>query len=380
MKKIIVATDSFKGSLSAQEASFIIACQARKIYPNAEVIELPISDGGEGLVEVVFNALGGEHKIVRTSDPLGREISAAYLKLPDGSALIEMAGAGGLTLLKPGECDPLRTTTFGVGLMILDAIEAGADPIYIGLGGSATVEGGTGAATALGMLFLDGQGDTIISGGGLAKIHSIDLSGLRELNYCGRFFFLTDVNNPLCGPNGAAEVFGPQKGATRDQVRQLDQGLQNLAGVIARQTGVDLQDTPGMGAAGGFALPFVAFMHAEIRSGIEFVLDLLRFDEHLAESDLVVTGEGRTDAQSAMGKAISALARRARAAGVRVAVISGSIGEGAEKMLTLGVDDLIQATPAGQPLEEALAHAAENLEDAAREYLEGLKLELSRQP
>ena len=373
MKKIIVATDSFKGSLSALQACRIIAGQAERVFPQAKIVQLPISDGGEGLVEVIFNALGGERRIVPTSDPLGREISASYLQLADGSALIEMAGAGGLTLLDPGDYDPLRASTFGVGLMILHAVKNGLDPIYIGLGGSATVDGGTGAATALRIHFLDEMGEKVISGGGLRKVQRLDLSGLRELNYSGKLIFLTDVNNPLCGPNGAAAVFGPQKGATAEQVWQLDQGLRNLADLIESETGLNLQDVPGMGAAGGFALPFVALMGAEIRSGIDFVLDLLKFDEKMVGSDLLITGEGRTDAQSAMGKAISALTRRARAAGVRVAVISGALGEGAEKMLELGVDDLIQATPAGQSLQEALAYAAENLAKAAYDYLGGMK-------
>lgn len=373
MKKIIVATDSFKGSLSALQACRIIAGQAERVFPQAKIVQLPISDGGEGLVEVIFNALAGERRIVPISDPLGREISASYLQLADGSALIEMAGAGGLTLLDPGDYDPLRASTFGVGLMILHAVKNGLEPIYIGLGGSATVDGGTGAATALGMCFLDEMGEKVISGGGLRKVQRLDLSGLRELNYSGKLIFLTDVNNPLCGPNGAAAVFGPQKGATAEQVWQLDQGLRNLADLIESETGLNLQDVPGMGAAGGFALPFVALMGAEIRSGIDFVLDLLKFDEKMVGSDLLITGEGRTDAQSAMGKAISALTRRARAAGVRVAVISGALGEGAEKMLELGVDDLIQATPAGQSLQEALAYAAENLAKAAYDYLGGMK-------
>ena len=373
IKKIIVATDSFKGSLSAPEACRIIAAQAEKVFPQAEIIQLPISDGGEGLVEVAFNALGGERVVVQTCDPLGREIAAEYLKLADRSALIEMAGAGGLTLLNPREYDPLRTSTFGVGLMILDAIKSGANPIYIGLGGSATVDGGTGAATALGIHFFDEMGGKVTNGGGLGSIQSLDLSGLRELSYSGKIVFLTDVNNPLCGPSGAAEIFGPQKGATPGQVRQLDRGLRNLAERIEQEIGMDLKDIPGMGAAGGFALPFVAFMGAEIRSGIDFVLDVLRFDEKLVGSDLVITGEGRTDAQSAMGKAISAVARRAHEAAVRVAVISGALGDGAEKMFALGVDDLVQATPDGQPLEDALAHAAENLATAAYGYLEKLK-------
>jgi len=358
MRKIIVATDSFKGSLSACEACGVIAKQAQIVFPDAEILQMPISDGGEGLVEIILEAIGGERKPIRTTDPLGREITAEYLRLSNGAALIEMAGAGGLTLLNPREYDPLRTSTFGVGLMILDAIKSGANPIYIGLGGSATVDGGTGAATALGIHFFDEMGGKVTNGGGLGSIQSLDLRGLRELSYSGKIVFLTDVNNPLCGPSGAAEIFGPQKGATPGQVRQLDRWLRNLAEQIEQEIGMDLKDIPGMGAAGGFALPFVAFMGAEIRSGIDFVLDVLRFDEKLVGSDLVITGEGRTDAQSAMGKAISAVARRAHEAAVRVAVISGALGDGAEKMFALGVDDLVQATPDGQPLEDALAHAA----------------------
>ncbi len=369
MNKMIIATVSFKGSLSAPEASRIIARQAERVFPQAEILQLPVSDGGEGLVEIVNSTLGGECKLVQTYDPLGREVSVFYLQLADGAALIEMAGAGGLTLLNLGEYDPLRASTFGVGLVILDAIKAGADPIYIGLGGSATVDGGTGAATALGMRFFGSFGERVTSGGGLGQIHRIEINTPRLLDYSGQLVFLTDVNNPLCGPNGAAEIFGPQKGATPEQVKLLDQGLWNLADLIEQEVGLNPKEMPGMGAAGGFALPFVVFMGAELRGGIDFVLDLLKFDEKLVGADLLITGEGRTDTQSAMGKAISALARRARAAGVRVAVISGALGEGAEKMLELGVDDLVQATPEGQPLEEALAYAAENLEKAAFNYL-----------
>ena len=369
LKKIIVATDSFKGSLSASEACRCIAEQAKLAFPQAEIVEMPISDGGEGLVEVVFNALGGERKRVKTSDPLGREITAAYLQLPDGSALIEMAGAGGLTLLDPSEYDPLQTSTYGVGLMILDAIKTGADPIYVGLGGSATVDGGIGAAKALGICFFDEAGAAVINARRLRDVVGVDLGGLRELNYEGKIIFLTDVSNPLCGSDGAAAVFGPQKGATPGQVVELDHGLEHMANLVEGKSGLMLRDLAGMGAAGGFALPFVAFMEAEIRSGIDFVLDSLKFTEKLTGSDLVITGEGRTDAQSLMGKAVSAVARRAHAAGVRVAVISGALGDGAEKMLALGIDDLIQATPIGQPLEEALAHARENLAKAARKYL-----------
>ena len=369
MNKILIAADSFKGSLSAAQACNIIARQARQIFPLAEVLELPIADGGEGLVEIVLQNLSGRLRQIQVSDPLGRPIQAAYALLDSGAAVIEMAAAAGLPLLQKNELDPNKTSTVGVGELILDAIEMGADPIFVGLGGSATVDGGVGAASALGICFLDEWGGVVTSGGGLQEIVAVDLNELRELGYSGKIIFLTDVNNPLCGASGAAAVFGPQKGATTEQVAELDKGLEQFVNLVERESGLSLKDLPGMGAAGGFALPFVAFMRAEMRGGIDFVLDLLKFDQKLVGTDLVITGEGRTDAQSAMGKAISAVTRRAQAAGVRVAVISGALGEGADKMIELGVSDLVQATPDGQTLEEAMSQAAENLAKAAREYL-----------
>ena len=368
MNKILIASDSFKGSLSAAEACNIIAQQGRQRFPQAEVLELPVADGGEGLVPVVLQTLGGRLLTIPVQDPLGRQIPAAYALLESGAAVIEMAAAAGLPLLQKNELDPTKTSTVGVGELILDAIRMGADPIYIGLGGSATVDGGVGAASALGIRFLDEWGGVVTSGGRLNKIVRMDLSGLPTLNYSGKMVFLTDVSNPLCGPSGAAAIFGPQKGASAEQVKELEHSLEQLASLVEHESGLELEDMPGMGAAGGFALPFVAFLGAEMRGGIDFVLDLLKFDEKLVGTDLVITGEGRTDAQSAMGKAISAVTRRSRAAGVRVAVISGALGEGSEKMLELGVSDLVQATPIGQPLEEAMTHAAENLAKAAYRF------------
>lgn len=373
MKKIIVATDSFKGTLSAPEACKIVAQQARQVFPQAEVLELPIADGGEGLTEILMDSLAGELKTIPASDPFGRQINAAYALFPDGSAVVEMAAAAGLPLLDRAELDPARSSSFGAGLLILDAIRSGAEPIFIGLGGSATVDGGTGAAAALGIRFYDQNGNPVTSGGGLQSIQSLDLSGLRELDYMGSLVFLTDVNNPLCGPNGAAFIFAPQKGADQEQVQQLEQGLKHLAEIIESETGLQLQDRPGMGAAGGFALPFVAFMKAQIRGGIDYVLDCLQFDQKLPGTDLVITGEGRTDAQSAMGKAISAVARRAKAQGVPTTVISGALTEGAKNLLDLGVTELIQATPVGQDLPTALANAELNLAAAAKAYFEKLK-------
>ena len=370
MKKVIIAMDSFKGTLTARQACQIIAEESARFFPDAEIIQLPIADGGEGLVDALLGTLDGELVWVDTVDPLGRPMRTSYAMLPDGSALIEMAAAGGLTLVEENKRNPEKTSTYGVGLMILDAVHRGADPILIGLGGSATVDGGIGAATALGMLFENGVGEAIHTAARLAEIEKIEHRAFDELALDGKILFLSDVNNPLCGANGAAAVFGPQKGATQEQVRRLDMGLLHLARRIEDETGLDLVDFEGIGAAGGFALPFVAFAKAKIVSGINFVLDSIKFDEVLAGADLVISGEGRTDAQSAMGKAISAVAQRASQAGVRVAVISGLLGEGAERMYALGVSDMVQATPPDLELADALVNAESNLRNAVRSFFE----------
>ena len=370
MKKVIIAMDSFKGTLTARQACQIIAEERARFFPDAEIVQLPIADGGEGLVDALLGSLDGELVWVDTVDPLGRPMRASYAMLPDGSALIEMAAAGGLTLVEENKRNPELTSTYGVGLMILDAVHRGADPILIGLGGSATVDGGIGAATALGMLFENGVGEAIHTTARLAEIEKIEHSAFDKLALDEKILFLSDVNNPLCGANGAAAIFGPQKGATEEQVGRLEKGLLHLARRIEDETGLDLVDFEGIGAAGGFALPFVAFAKAKIVSGINFVLDSIKFDEVLAGADLVISGEGRTDAQSAMGKAISAVAQRASQAGVRVAVISGLLGEGAERMYALGVSDMVQATPPDLELADALINAESNLRNAARSFFE----------
>jgi glycerate kinase len=373
MKKIIVATDSFKGTLSARQACRVIAEEAAAVFPEAQVLSVPIADGGEGLVDALLASFRGERVGVWTFDPLGSRLRAEYALLEGGAALIEMAAAGGLPLLAENERDPMRTSTFGVGRLILDAVQRGADPIYVGLGGSATNDGGAGAAAALGLRFENGVGQAVTTGGGLREIERIDRLAFDRLGLDGKLIFLVDVKNPLCGPNGAAAVFGPQKGASPEQVRVLDLGLRHLAGVIENAVGHDFSELEGIGAAGGFALPFAAFAGARIVGGIDFVLDRLAFDQKLEQTDLVISGEGRTDAQSTMGKAISEVARRAKRAGAHVAVISGLLGEGAEALKEFGVDDLVQAAPPGQALAEALARAEANLRAASRAYLEGLK-------
>ena len=365
MKRILIAPDSFKGSLSAAQAAEIIAEEAESAFPEAEVLTLPVSDGGEGLVDTVLGLVGGKRHTVSVHDPLMREITAEYLELSNGAAVIEMAAAAGLPLVGVGEHDVMRASTYGVGELILDAIEKGLNPILVGLGGSATNDGGVGAARALALEFWDETGQPIHYAQDFASISRVSLTDRFFMISQHQFMFLSDIQNPLCGPNGASYVFGPQKGATHEQVEALDRGLAHLAEVFEKQTRQDLRSEPGIGAAGGFALPFMAYFHARIISGIDFVLDLAEFDQNLLGTDLVISGEGRTDAQSAMGKVISALARRCKAASVPLVLLSGSVTADAESLKKLGVSEMIAITPQGTPLDQAKAEAENNLRLAA---------------
>ena len=367
MKKLLIAPDSFKGSLSAAQVADIIAEEACQAFPQAEVLTVPIADGGEGLVDVVLSLVPGKRHTVKAHDPLMREIFAEYAELPNGAAVIEMAAAAGLPLLGVGERDVLRATTYGVGELILDAVERGLNPIMVGLGGSATNDGGVGAASAMGMRFLDASKKAVLHAADLLSIESVTVTARIIQPIEHQYIFLTDVRNPLCGLQGASHVFGPQKGATAEQVTLLDHGLAHLAGVIQKQTKRDLRAEAGMGAAGGFALPFMGYFDARIVSGIDFVLDLADFDQKLPGTDLVISGEGRTDAQSAMGKAISVIARRCKAAGVPLVLLSGSVTPDAEPIKQLGVTEMVAITPEGTPIEQAMLEAEINLRLTARD-------------
>lgn len=370
MKKILIAPDSFKGSLSAIQAARIIAEEASRAFPQAEVIQLPIADGGEGLVEAVLAFKGGQRHFLQVHNPMMRPVDAVYGELPDGSAVIEMAAAAGLPLVGEGERDIMRATTYGVGELIGNAVQRGLDPIYVGLGGSATNDGGVGAALALGLEFTDQHGEIVREAAKLIDVFSVRQSTRFAKNRHSQIIFLSDVKNPLCGQTGASHIYGPQKGASADQVRQLDRGLAHLADVIKADRVKDWRNQPGVGAAGGFALPFLAYFGAQLTSGIDFVLDLANFDQQLLGTDLVISGEGRTDAQSAMGKAISAIARRCEASGVPLLLLSGSIAPNAAALLKHGVKEMISITPPGMSLNQALAGAGGNLRLAARKYFE----------
>ena len=325
-QRIIIAPDSFKGCLSAAEAAAAIAEGVRHTCPECALFQIPTADGGEGFTDALLAACGGERLTCSVSDPLGRPVSAAYGILPDGTAVIETAAASGLTLLSPNERNPLLTSSFGTGELIRDALGKGCRNVLVGLGGSATHDAGTGLLAALGFRFLDAGGCELEPcGKNLGRIAAIDrsssLPGLDGI----RFSAACDVETVFYGPGGAAEVFAPQKGADAQAVRLLDEGTARLAGIILKETGFDLRTLPGSGAAGGIGGALAALLGARLESGIDLVLDAARFEERLKDACLVITGEGRIDAQSAQGKAVSGILRRARRAGVPVIAIGGRV-------------------------------------------------------
>ena len=367
MRKILVASDSFKGSLSSGEVAAAVRSAVEETMPGCEVLSLEISDGGEGLVQALAPALGAEFVRSQVHDPLGRSIEAQYA-LKGECAVIEMASASGLTLVAKEERDIMKASSRGLGELMLDALGRGCRDLVIGIGGSATNDAGTGMLSALGWRFLDKSGRTVPDGGGsLEHITRIDNSfadpRLRE----ARFRVACDVDNPFCGPDGAAAVFGPQKGATPQQVQALDKGMRNFARLVREDTGVDLQAVPGSGAAGGVGGALTAFLAAPLLPGAHLVLDALDFDTLASGCDLVITGEGRLDAQSLHGKACHAVLRRCLALGVPVIAICGT-AEDSGALTEAGFKKILPVKPGGQSLEEAMRPdvAAANIRNAIK--------------
>lgn len=365
--KIIIAPQAFKGSLTAEEAARAMQTGVKAAVPDVETVFLPISDGGSGTVRALVEATGGRLVQTTVTGPLGLEVTAAWGILGDGkTAAIEMSAASGLALVPAGKLDPMKTTTYGTGELILAALDAGCTSIIIGLGDSATVDGGAGMAEALGVRLLDEDDRPIPRGGeALSLLHRIDLSRLDPRIAGTRISGACDVTNPLCGPDGAAAVYGPQKGATPDMVAVLDANLGHLAEVLLRDTGGDIGSIPGSGAAGGLGAGLVAFIGAGLQSGIDLVLDAIRFDEHLSGADLVMTGEGRIDFQTAFGKTAAGIARRAQRQQVPVLALCGSLGEGYQKLYECGISALASILPRCLPLDEAMKDAFRLLTDAA---------------
>lgn len=353
--RILVAPDSFKGSLSAREAAEAICQGAERARPGAEIELCPLSDGGEGLSSVLLSALGGSVRAANVSGPMGDRVDAQWVLSSDGStAVIESAAATGLSLVPEGRHDATRTTTFGVGELVREALGARPRTILVGLGGSATTDGGAGMAQALGVK-LDGSGPPI-TGGDLLRVNDVRVEQRDPRLMQVELVALCDVDNPLTGPNGAARIYGPQKGASERQVTELDAALSHLASVVG-----DPGDRPGDGAAGGLGYGLRVFASAHVQSGIDYVLDATRFDERLTRCDLVLTGEGRIDAQSARGKVLSGVCRRSKEAGVPVVALTGAIGPGAAGLLDQGLTACFSICNAPMSEQEARGRAFELL-------------------
>jgi glycerate kinase len=372
--RVLVCPNAFKGSLTAGEAARAIAEGLTRVsmpggLPRFEPLCLPLADGGDGTLETLVEATGGTLHRITVRDPLGRPIEAAWGRLGGeqrATAVIEMAQASGLRLLRPQEYDPLHATTYGTGELMRAALDAGCQTLIVGIGGSATTDGGAGMAQALGVRLLDAAGKDLPPGGAaLARLARIDRSAfawpanMQALVAC-------DVDNPLCGPEGAAAVYGPQKGATPEMIPVLDAALTHYAEVLRTQLGADVADVPGAGAAGGLGAGLLAFCHATLRPGTEMALDATQFDARLRECGLVITGEGRLDAQTVRGKVVAGVTRRAQAAGVPVVALAGSLGEGAEAGLRAqGLTVALSILDGPLSVEEAMRDGYRLLGDAA---------------
>jgi len=354
--KVMVAIDSFKGSVSSIEGSRAISLGIHDIFPDAEVEILPLADGGEGTVDALVLSVGGQLIRKDVRGPLSNKSIAEYGILNDGkTAVIEVSAVCGLPLITTSQRNPLVTTTYGVGELIIDAIEKGCRDFVIGLGGSATNDAGVGMLQALGFSFLSQENEELgLGGGALKNLHKIDVSKVHpELKNC-TFRVACDVNNPLYGPMGAAYVYGPQKGATEEMVKELDLGLQHFAQVVQDELEVDLHDMTGAGAAGGLGAAFIGFLKGSLESGIHLVLDIIRLEDKMIGTDFVVTGEGKLDEQTSMGKVIQGIAQMAKKRQIPVLVLAGGVPEGESTLNELGITSYFSIMNAPMTLEKAM--------------------------
>lgn len=386
--RILVSPDSFKGSLSSWEAAKAMERGILQIFPEARCDLLPLADGGEGTVSVLVQATGGRMFYKKVHDPLGRPVEAAWGVLGDGrTAVVEMAQASGLPLLKDAERDIRRACTFGSGELIEEALrflQQNNEPnpgLIIGIGGSATNDGGAGAMRALGARFLDSQGKALPPGGAaLINLRHIDITKLNILLNTTRILVACDVDNPLNGPEGASSVFGPQKGATEADIDLLDKALANYANCACLATGKDVAKLPGAGATGGFGAALLFFTKASLKPGIEILLEATDFSGRVKKADFVITGEGRSDAGTARGKAPAGVARAAKKFDKPVLCISGSLGQGVEAIFSEGIDAVCSAVSSIVTLEECLNNAASMLEKATSNACRLLKLGMNLKP
>jgi len=381
--KIVLAPDSFKGNLTSLQVASALEKGIKRVIPNANCIKVPMADGGEGTVQSLVEATGGKFIRKRVKGPSGRPVSARYGILADGkTAVIEMAEASGLPDVEGTTSkNPMKTTTYGTGQLMMDAINKGVNHIILGLGGSATTDGGAGMAQALGIRFLDKRGcelKELGAGGMLNKVASIDMSGMDTRMKKAKVTVASDVENPLCGKKGAAHVFGPQKGATPVMVKKLDENLKHFAGIIKKDLRKDVMKLKGAGAAGGLGAGLVAFTGAKLKSGVDIVIEATGLEKHLKGADLCITGEGRVDFQTAFGKTPSGVARAARKQKVQTIAIGGALTDDARGVFEHGIDGLASACARDMSLQEAIsnsrAHLANSAERVIRLVLIGKKL------
>ena len=373
--RILFAPDSFKGSLSAGAVCALLEEQAGLIFPGCETVSLPMADGGEGTLEILTEIAGGKRVEVPVLGPRFEPRRAEYALLPGGTALIEMAAASGLPLVPPEERNPGRTTTYGTGQLIRAALEGGCRNLIIGVGGSATNDCGMGALAALGARFLDGAGQPLEPvGDSLGAVERVDLSGLLPAAREAEVTVMCDIQNPLLGPRGATRVFGPQKGGSPAQLEALEAGMARFAHRLEEAAGISVASLPGAGAAGGLAAGLLAGLGGRLQSGIETVLELSRFRQRLAGVDLVVTGEGRVDGQSAGGKVLWGVGTACREAGVATPAPAGGLGDGAELTERCGIRCVVPVVDRPMPLEQAMEQAPALLSAAARRLFTLIRL------
>lgn len=374
--KFVLAPDSFKESMSAKTAALAMKKGIMKVFPEAECVIVPMADGGEGTLESLVSATEGE--IIKTDviGPLGKKVTAEYGLLGDSeTAVIEMASASGLQLIKPEDRNPLHTTSYGTGQLIKHALDKGVNRILIGIGGSATNDGGVGMLQALGVSFKDKDGEELVFGGGALKhLHTIDMSGLDERIHNVQIDVACDVNNPLIGPTGASAIFGPQKGATRDMVTILDHNLTHYVKVIKEQLGEDIAFVAGAGAAGGMGAGLLAFLSARLKKGIDLVIEYTRLEEYVKDADFVFTGEGSIDGQTLYGKTPYGVATVAKKYSVPVITFAGKIGNDIDALYENGFNAIVGILKEVTSLKESLESGESNLAFATENVCRILKI------
>lgn len=356
--KLVFASDSFKGTLSSEQTVELLTKAAHEVFGPCETFGVPVADGGEGTTDAVILARKGQKVYEEVHGPLMETVKAYYGRLSDREAILEMAQASGLPMVPEELRNPLNTTTYGTGELVKAALDAGYTEISIAIGGSATNDGGMGFASALGVRFLDADGNVLEGKGSeLEKVAHIDMSGLDERAKSAHFTVMCDVTNPLCGKDGATFTFGKQKGGTPEILERLEKGMRNYRDVIIKEFGINPDDTPGTGAAGGLGAALKIYLNAEMKSGIETVLDLIDFDSILKGVDLVVTGEGRTDWQSCFGKVMQGVGDRAKKYNIPVTALCGGLGKGYDQIYEHGIDSIMTTVDSPMPLAKALEKA-----------------------